>query len=242
MSALLERESQIFEDTQDTSEELKHRKLRGEIYREAFGPNEPKAEDLAVRIAPYTVRQPAAVQTAPTPSPVASVEEAPVRRELFADLEYKDHTLVHTAARASVETIARPEVVTAPKTAEDEDVLPTQRTMRTLERTERTARESAQLASPVLPQQEERVGFFASLSSKTKMALAIISALVVVAIALVCINTGIINSMKSNLTSKQRELEGLTQYSEELGGRIEEVTDPAFVDDYAEHELMMTRS
>ncbi len=240
-SALLEREyTTSQEDEKNTPEAIAHRKRGSEIYREVFGQKDFKPEDVTAAFSMPAPSANAAVLTeAPASAPAAP--EAPARRELFSNYEYKDHTLYRTDVTEDTAT-AIPEAAPAfrPETvpeAENEDLLPTRRTMEMLQR--------GALYRPDTEtemKQEERVGFFASLSAKTKMVLAIVSALIVVAIALVCINTGIINSIKSGITSKEEELRGLTEYSEELNGRIEEVTDPAYVDDYAEHELGMTRS
>lgn len=251
-SALLEREYQTFTENEDnTPEAIAHRKRSSEIYNAVFQSKEIDAEKIAAAFsapAPVAKTETPVAEAPAAPVMAAAVKEAPARRELFSDFEYKDHTLVHTDVK---EEVAAPEVapsfspvavpaqeVPAPatETEEDEDLRPTRRTMETLER-----EELYRQAFAIEQEQRERVGFFASLSSKTKMVLAVLSALFVVAIALVCINTGLINSMKSGLKSKETELQELTRYSEELDGNIERYEDPAFVDDYAEHELGMTR-
>lgn len=244
-SALLEREYQTFTENEDnTPEAIAHRKRGSEIYNTVFESKEIDAEKIAAAVSMSA----SAVKTAnaPVSAPVmtAPAVMAPARKELFSDFEYKDHTLVHTDVKEETATevapsfspVVLPAQETAPEAEDDEDLRPTRRTMETLQREELYRQTFA-----IEQQQREHVGFFASLSSKTKMVLAIISALFVVAIALVCINTGLINSMKSGLSSKEAELRELSRYSDELDGNIERFNDPAFVDDYAEHELGMTR-
>ncbi len=252
-SALLEREYRTsVEDDKNTPEAIAHRKRGSEIYSKVFQTKDYSAEDVAAAFSMPSMSAtaaPAAEAPAPVFAAAPAVTEAPARRELFTNLEYKDHTLVRTDVKEEAATLApeapvyapaaMPEVAPAyvPETEEDEDLRPTPRTMETLQRSEMYKQQyETEL------QLNERVGFFASLSSKAKMALAIVAAAFVVAIALVCINTGIINSIKTGLATKQEELRALSEYSAQLENRIEEVTDPAFVDDYAEHELGMTRS
>ncbi len=287
-SALLERDYQTsVADESDSPEAIAHKKRSSEIYSGFFESSVSDAEKIAAAFSMPSASAKTAVLTeepAPVSTPRASVAEAPVReapahRELFSDLEYKDHTLVRRELKDETATLApeaapvyapeaapvfapeatpvyapapapafapevapetapapAPEAAPAPETEENEDLRPTRRTMETLRREELYTEDfGADL------ELDRHVGFFASLSSKAKMALAIVAAVFVVAIALVCINTGIINSMKYDLAAKQAQLSELTRYSEELSGRIDEVTDPAFVDDYAEHELGMVR-
>ena len=259
-SALLEKEYQAsIENDKNSPEAIAHRKRGSEIYSKVFETKEFSAEDIAALVSPSASAKTAVAGPAAAPVASAPAVQAPARKELFANIAYKDHTLVRTDVESTVAAAAAPAVAPAPAPAyqparrfapevapampampeveENEDLRPTERTMETLHREELYRREF----EPV-QQTKPHVGFFASLSSKAKMALAIVAAAIVVAIALVCINTGIINSMKADVAAKQTQLRGLTEYSEQLNGRIEEVTDPAFVDDYAEHELGMTRS
>lgn len=255
-SALLEREYETFTQNEDnTPEAIAHRKRGTEIYNTVFVSKEIDAAKVAAAVsmtasAAKTADAPvSAPASAPVSAPAmaAPAVTAPVRKELFSDFEYKDHTLVHTDVKEETATAA-PEVApsfnpvvlpaqgTKPEAEESEDVRPTRRTMETLQR-EEIYRQTFDIEQ----QRRERVGFFASLSSRTKMVLAILSAVFVVAIALVCINTGLINSMKSGLTSKEAELEELSRYSEELEGNIERYMDPDYIDEYAEYVLEMTR-
>ncbi len=263
-SALLEREYQAsIDDEKNTPEAIAHRKRSSEIYSKVFETKEFNAADIAALVsAPSASAKTAVLEPETAPSP-AAVSAAPATREpahTSTGIAYKDHMLTKTDVKEETGTIAAPSAPSAPAAPvapareparryapeiapsypdieENEDLRPTPRTMETLRR-----EEILQQEFDIDAQREQRVGFFASLSAKAKMALAIVTALFVVAIALVFINTGIINSIKDDLVTKQAELKGLTEYSEQLNGRIEEITDPAFVDDYAEHELGMTRS
>ncbi len=262
-AALLDREYQTSaEDEYNTPEAIAHRQKSHEVFDDVFRSKEYDAEKIAAQFSVSTASAPAAVAApaaAPAAAPVATPAVAtPARREAYSNFEYKDHAVrteqVKEATTVAPEVAPAPEVTPAPapevtpapaapkaapapETEESEDLRPTRRTMETLQR-----EELYQQGFEIADRPQERVGFFASLSSKAKMALAIVSALVVVAIAIVCINTGIINSIKSDVSRKRAELQQLSEYSEELNGRIEAVTDPAYVDDYAEHELGMTRS
>ncbi len=244
--ALLEREyTPSAEDEENTAEAIAHRKRSAEIYNDVFQTRDPDTAKITEAFS-----MPSAPADTATIDPVR--EEIPLQRDHFSDYPYRDHSIggtdvknetaaavyapeVPASAPAQTSEPAAPEA--KPETEENEDTRPTRRTMDTLQRDELYRRDFE-----IEPQQKEHVGFFASLSSKTKMALAIVSAVFVAVIAIVCINTGIINSMKSDVRRKQEELEKLSEYSESLNGQIEAVTDPAYVDDYAENVLGMTRS
>lgn len=251
-AALLEREYRAsVEDEQNTPEAIAHRKRGEVIFSDFLQGKEYDAEKLAATFSMSAAS--AGTATVEEHAAAPAREETPAQRDLFANYVYKDHALPATEVREEVSAATYAPEAPAPAYApahtpapaapvaapeiETEDTLPTQRTMDVLHREEIYQRDFA-----IEQQPKERVGFFASLSSKAKMALAIVSATFVAAIAVVCINTGIINSMKSDVDRKQKELEDLSEYSETLNGQIEAVTDPAYVDDYAENVLGMTRS
>lgn len=86
-----------------------------------------------------------------------------------------------------------------------------------------------------------RIGFFASLSTSTKIVLAVVTVLTILLFAVLIINSGIISSLDVQIASRQSELSGLIAQSDELLGRIKQVTDPTYVDEYAEYVLNMVR-
>lgn len=237
-SAVLEREP--YTSAANSPEAIAHKKKSEEIYSKYFSSDETD-EELARKIG-------AEFRSADSYAPSAS-SEAPVRgRELFADYDYKDHSLIHKtqpSASAAVAPVpaaipaevpaARPAKAPAAELDEEdpdnEDLRPTPRTMRV-----RSSANERKVESQL------HVGFFASLSNTARLVLALVAAAVVVAIALVCINTGIINSLDADIQDRRSELQELNEYSESLNEQIREVTSPDYVDAYAEDILNMTRS
>lgn len=253
-TALLERETRSTATADETPEAIAHKKRSAEIYTKLrsndvsdeelireIGENHPAAS--AETYAPATPRMSAGSMTAVREVPV---REATRPRELFTDVEYKDHRLVRTEEPSAAVTevpVATPSAPAAPAAPavkpaaeaeeDNEDLRPTRRTMDMIHRSE--------VYRPEV-NTEAHVGFFASLSSKVKLVLALVAVAVVAAIALVCINTGIINSLNAEIDSRRMELQGLSDYSESLNEQIREVTSDEFVDSYAENVLHMTRS
>lgn len=111
--------------------------------------------------------------------------------------------------------------VAAEQTEEEEDALPTRRTMETVIRPAAAVREMAIT--------ETRTGFKAALSAlsaKTKAILLSVAAAIVLAIILICVNTSIIRSLDSDLTNlKGRATEQQTTY-ENLQRESDLYTDP----------------
>ncbi|MDE6410995.1 MAG: hypothetical protein K2L02_00465 [Clostridia bacterium] len=107
------------------------------------------------------------------------------------------------------------------QTEEEEDALPTRRTMETVIRPAAAVQEMAIT--------ETRTGFKAALSAlsaKTKAILLSVAAAIVLAIILICVNTSIIRSLDSDLTNlKGRATEQQTTY-ENLQRESDLYTDP----------------
>lgn len=107
------------------------------------------------------------------------------------------------------------------QTEEEEDALPTRRTMETVIRPAAAVQEMAIT--------ETRTGFKAALSAlsaKTKAILLSVAAAIVLAIILICVNTSIIRSLDSDLTNlKGRATEQQTTY-ENLQKESDLYTDP----------------
>lgn len=144
------------------------------------------------------------------PAPVAAPEEIPSaaqrfadykpvsatpatkRRLLFEGLSYKDGELLGAEPVA-----AEAAPVAAPVTEPDEDdALPTRRTMNTLKRA------SAQMAEAEA-EEGKQVALSQMLSSKAKVVLAAIALVIIVAIAVICINTSILSSLDAQIADIQ---------------------------------------
>ncbi len=155
---------------------------------------------------------------APTVAPTAPAEEnrasrrlsqyvaystPTTTRKLFENLSYKDGNIYDVTATAPVkETAAVAEQVAyapAKMEEENEDSRPTSKTMETLHRQ---------------VEQKAAVSIVSEISAKAKMVLAAIALFVLVAIAVICINTSVLNSLSS-------EYAGLQQTSSELSARYE---------------------
>lgn len=207
-------------------------------------PVQPAIPSAAKRIAdyvPYTVgmtkiqrmgdmssyTSPKVVDYAPVTEPKTSEQEAaPVKTQLFEGLLLRDGQLYDMnaptiepeiapapAATPAYEPSYVPEYDPSIIPAEEEDFCPTPRTMESL----RSKQE----------QEEERsVGFFASLSAKTKLTLAAVAAVIVVLIALVCVNTAVLNSLSADIGARQTELSNLIDQAQSIRAEIEELTDP----------------
>ena len=150
-----------------------------------------------------------AVQTAPknTQKVAEYTPYAPSKQVYFEDVITKDietvapkvqpapaavsAPVIMPAAPAYAPAPAAPEVAVAPS---EEDALPTRRTMNTLRHATVEAETQAQ------------AGFFASLSTRTKVVLAAIATAIVLAIVLICINTGIINAKDAKIESLRKQV------------------------------------
>ncbi len=164
------------------------------------------------------------VNYAPVSEPETKESEAaPARPQLFDGLTFRDGALINEYAPV-MDPVTKPapkpvpEPVRTPEydpsyTPSEEDALPTRKTL-----------ESIRPAQ--LKEEETNVGFFASLSAKTKLVLAIVATVLVLMIALVCINTAIINSLNADIENRQTRVTQLVETSNEIQSQISEITDP----------------
>lgn len=230
--AILDRLSTASTPTAEKSPEaIAHDKRMKELYKRFFSAeasDEAVAEDYAATFAARSAA-PAEPAVQAISAPVQERTE-PVRTEPLTD--YKDHRIGKPEA-VSVAPAAESE---ADDGANDEDLIPTRRTMQTLQRATRTEDAPAALHS-----EEQHVGFFASLSARTKTVLYIVAAAIVVAIALVCINTGILNSMDARIAARNSELTDLSQRYAEIREELDVFHDPDYTDDYAQSVEDMIR-
>lgn len=105
--------------------------------------------------------------------------------------------------------------------AAEEDAVPTRRTM-----SHRTAAE------------ERNGGLLAALSFRTKMVLAAITAVIVLLLAVVCVNTAIINSIDEDVETKREQLTRLTEQLDGINGEIDRLTSPESVEQWARENGM----
>lgn len=106
---------------------------------------------------------------------------------------------------------------------EDEDAVPTRRTM--LHRN--------------VAQTQEETRLLSALSLKTKLVLAAVAAVVVLLLAVVCINTAIINSIDRAAEERTTRLTQLTETMESIDSEIGELTSPEYVEAWAaEHGML----
>lgn len=170
------------------------------------------------------------------------------KKVLFEGLAYKNGELIDMrapaapapAAAPAAEAVvmpAAPAFVPAPAPAPaavpvaapvEEDALPTRRTLDTLRHNE-----------AALPEAQTRTSALAALSLKTKLVLCAIAAAIILAIVIVCINTGILSSVNADIITKNARLEDLTQQYEQIQDQLDGVLDPDYIDQWAQEHGMV---
>ncbi len=228
-----ERISENYKKLLDLASPVKEREKKAEVINSASVETPEKPSPVLVSVDPSqnTVRRISTFVVPPAP--------APTKKVLFEDVKYTkgSYTSAPKAAYAPVADpvyapaapeVQAPEVQapvaeTASPVLTEEDVTPTARTMNY--RTEQTA-------------SEQRVGFWAALSTNTKLLLAAVVTAIVVALMIVCINTAVLNNLEAENQEKQAELRRLSQISEELEGRIDDATSTENINEWAlEHGM-----
>ncbi len=179
----------------------------------------------------------------PTPAPSAASRrmsqyvayEAPASApKLFENYSYKNGVLVDVTKNAEPATptaapVAR--VMEAPAYApsaeeENEDARPTTRTMETLHRKdEASATQTYSIAS--------------ELTSKAKALLAAVAFVIVVAIAVICINTSVLSTLDAELGTMQTASNQLSARYESIQQDIEQVTSEQNVAEWAQANGMV---
>ncbi len=161
-----------------------------------------------------------------------AVAPTATRRNLFEGITYKDGVLTDKDGVLTEDKKATSQIAVAPALAPttettEEDALPTPRTMETLRQ---NAMQSA------VEEVSKHAGFFASISTKTKVILAAVVTAIILLFTLICVNTGIINGLDSNLeTLRARYAEQTETYAElqeELGSVDELVQEWAQANGY----------
>lgn len=165
------------------------------------------------------------------------------KKVLFEGLAYKNGELIDTRAPAqapkaeAVVAPAAPAFVPAPAAAPapavapvqapaEEDALPTRRTLDTLRRSDSAAEE------------QTRTNALAALSLKTKLVLCAIAAAIILAIVIVCINTGLLSAVNADILAKNARLEELTQNYTQIQEDLDAIRDPSNIDEWAQENGM----
>ncbi len=223
-------------------------------YHAPVVPTSPDAPSAARRLADYVAVTPGmqglhrfgdAPETAKVrdyaPVEPAPAAEAPAqeRKGLFEDLLFKNGQLIDTSAPETPSMTVEapvydpsyqpetdyipafePSAPAAPA-ADDEDAKPTPRTM------------SHQNVA-----EQKQTGMLAALSMRTKLVLAAVAAVIVLLLAVVCINTAIINSINEDVAAREEELTRLTEEMNGIDSEIERLTSPEYVETWAiEHGM-----
>ena len=166
--------------------------------------------------------------------PVRSIE----KKGLFDGLSYKDGVLYDAAAVAApVEIpVSAPALAPAPMPApaaaeeEDEDARPTSRTMETLRRREAVSAE---------PQSRQTFGAAYELTNKAKLLLAAIALVVVVALAIICVNTSVLSTLSTELGTLETAAETLRAQAMSIEQSIDAVQSFENVAEFAQQMGMI---
>ena len=109
----------------------------------------------------------------------------------------------------------------------EEDALPTRRTLDTLRRSDSAAEE------------QTRTNALAALSLKTKLVLCAIAAAIILAIVIVCINTGLLSAVNADILAKNARLEELTRNYTQIQEDLDAIRDPSNIDEWAQENGMV---
>ena len=108
---------------------------------------------------------------------------------------------------------------------DEEDALPTRRTLDTVRHKQETENSAAS-------------GMFAALSSKTKIVLAAMTAAVVLLLAVICINTAILNKINAGVATREKQVVELSETLNDLENQISDITSPENIENWAaEHGM-----
>lgn len=165
------------------------------------------------------------------------------KRMLFEGLTYKNGELIDTRAAASAPAVAPAPVfapaapayapvqapaVPAVKPSED-DALPTRRTLDTLQRG----------AEMTQTEDQTRSGLLAALSLKTKLILCAIAATIVLIIALICVNTGILSAANAEIVVKEAQLRDLQSQYTQMQEELNYLQSDEYIDAWAQQNGMV---
>lgn len=163
------------------------------------------------------------VMTATVEAPVDAVAEVPVEAPA-----YENPSAPEMRPQESAATATAPAIDTE---IESEDARPTPRTMETLNKT----------ASILLHQreEEEQVGLFASLGKRTKLILAAVTFVLMLVIAVICINTSLLNSLEADITTLGEEAAELETRASQIVENIKEITSEEYIAEWASENGMV---
>lgn len=163
------------------------------------------------------------VMTATAEAPVDAVAEVPVEAPA-----YENPSAPEMRPQESAATATAPAIDTE---IESEDARPTPRTMETLNKT----------ASILLHQreEEEQVGLFASLGKRTKLILAAVTFVLMLVIAVICINTSLLNSLEADITTLGEEAAELETRASQIVENIKEITSEEYIAEWASENGMV---
>lgn len=164
------------------------------------------------------------------------------KRMLFEGLTYKNGELIDTRAAAAPAVAPAPvfapaapayapvQAPAAPavKPSED-DALPTRRTLDTLQRG----------AEMTQTEDQTRTGLFAALSLKTKLILCAIAATIVLIIALICVNTGILSAANAEIVVKEAQLRDLQSQYTQMQEELNYLQSDEYIDAWAQQNGMV---
>ena len=154
---------------------------------------------------------------------------------LFEGIAYKNGELIDTRAAAAPAVAPAPvappapvEVPAAPVAAPaEDDALPTRRTLDTLRR------------GAEMTETEGQTGLLSSLSLKTKVVLCAIAAAVILIIALICVNTGILSSANADIIVKEAQLRDLQSQYAQMQEDLDYIQSDEFIDGWAQEHGMV---
>ena len=149
------------------------------------------------------------------------------KKVLFEGLAYKNGELIDTRAPAQAPKAEAVVAVAPVQAPAEEDALPTRRTLDTLRRSDSAAEE------------QTRTNALAALSLKTKLVLCAIAAAIILAIVIVCINTGLLSAVNADILAKNARLEELTRNYTQIQEDLDAIRDPSNIDEWAQENGMV---
>ena len=193
------------------------KKWADEVSQESVQRRLEAYEEPAVKTYPAPAERIAAYMPAPAP--------AATGKTLFEGLVMKQGVLVDERAPQTTESVAVPVVAPAPvaSPADEEDALPTRRTMETLQHVQSVAMKSETY-------EETHVGFFASLSVKAKVAMAAVAAAVLLIIALICVNSAVLSGLNADLSALRSQEAELARRSAAITQQVDDLQNNPFND------------
>ena len=149
--------------------------------------------------------------------------------KLFENVTYKRGGYITGATAAAPEVMMPaaeeiPEATMTPVAEVEDDALPTAATMLHQKEVKAEAMETVQ----------KGVTFWSALSTKMKAALGTVASALVVLLMIVCINTAVLGTINADISSAQDTLTRVQRTYNQLQNGIGELTDPAYVDGWAQ--------